>query len=98
MIAMQSMHKLLFMGRAHHAPRAAQRDELEREYGALVERAASAIATGDVLVFLTGAGCSADSGLAIYKDPWTRTSPTPRKWGGGFREGWDFGGGCCIFR
>lgn len=56
------------MGAAPSAPSAAQREELEREYDRLVERAAAAIATADVLVFLTGAGWSADSGLAVYKD------------------------------
>ena len=56
------------MGATPSAPSAAQREELEREHDALVERAAAAIATADVLVFLTGAGWSADSGLAVYKD------------------------------
>ena len=56
------------MGNAPSAPTSAQKEELEREYAALVERAAAAIATADVLLFNTGAGWSADSGLAVYKD------------------------------
>ena len=34
----------------------------------MIEAAAAAIATADVLLVTTGAGWSADSGLAVYKD------------------------------
>ena len=40
----------------------------EREFKQLCTKAASYIASADVLVVCTGAGFSADSGLKIYND------------------------------
>lgn len=49
-------------------PTAAQAAALAAEHTQSIMRAAAAIAHADVLVLLTGAGWSADSGLAVYKD------------------------------
>lgn len=45
-----------------------QREELNAKRNELIQRAADAIAAADVLLVCTGAGFSADSGLAVYKD------------------------------
>lgn len=49
-------------------PNHKHRHELESRYEELLERAACAISRADVLVLLTGAGWSAESGLAVYCD------------------------------
>lgn len=46
----------------------AQRAELVSREDEMIDRAATAIATSDVLLVCTGAGWSADSGLAVYRD------------------------------
>ena len=56
------------MGNRPSAPSAAQHEELERRQPELSARAACAINQADVLIVATGAGWSADSGLAIYRD------------------------------
>jgi len=50
------------------APQAAERESLRLQFGASCTSAAEAIARADVLLLCTGAGFSADSGLAVYKD------------------------------
>lgn len=49
-------------------PTVPEMQELERSQLASLDRAAAAIAHADVLLVTTGAGWSADSGLAVYKD------------------------------
>lgn len=56
------------MGAAPSAPSGAQLAELRETMEESVQRAAGAIAQADVLLLLTGAGWSADSGLSVYKD------------------------------
>lgn len=56
------------MGAAPSAPSDAQLAELRETMDESVRRAAAAIAQADVLLLLTGAGWSADSGLSVYKD------------------------------
>lgn len=56
------------MGAAPSTPSAAQQQELEETKEEAIRRAAAAIAQSDVLLLLTGAGWSADSGLSVYKD------------------------------
>jgi NAD-dependent SIR2 family protein deacetylase len=56
------------MGNSPSTPSKEQAAELERQRTVSVERAAAAIASADVLLLATGAGWSADSGLAVYKD------------------------------
>ena len=56
------------MGSAPSSLSAEQVAELQAKHDDLVERAAAAIADADVLLVATGAGWSADSGLAVYKD------------------------------
>ena len=56
------------MGNAPSAPSEPQMEELRTTMDESVRRAAAAIAQADVLLLLTGAGWSADSGLAVYKD------------------------------
>lgn len=56
------------MGAKPSTPSAAQQDELQRRKPELIKRAALAIEQADVLFVATGAGWSADSGLAIYRD------------------------------
>lgn len=50
------------------APTEAQTELLEASATESTERAAAAVAQADVLLLLTGAGWSADSGLAVYRD------------------------------
>ena len=56
------------MGARVSTPTAAQRAELEQRLPELLARAACAIRSADVLLVCTGAGWSADSGLAVYRD------------------------------
>ena len=56
------------MGAKPSTPSAAQHAELEARKPELCARAARAIQEADVLLVATGAGWSADSGLAIYRD------------------------------
>ncbi len=56
------------MGAAPSVPSADQLDALLAATPSNVTRAASAVSTAEVLIFLTGAGWSADSGLAVYAD------------------------------
>lgn len=56
------------MGNRPSLPSEAQQDDLERRQPELLARAATAIHQADVLLVSTGAGWSADSGLAVYKD------------------------------
>lgn len=56
------------MGAAPSTPSDAQLAELKETMEESVQRAAAAIAQADVLLLLTGAGWSADSGLSVYKD------------------------------
>lgn len=56
------------MGAAPSAPSDAQLAELRETMEESVKRAAAAITQADVLLLLTGAGWSADSGLSVYKD------------------------------
>mmetsp|Transcript_71794 Transcript_71794/g.149994 ORF Transcript_71794/g.149994 Transcript_71794/m.149994 type:complete len:409 (-) Transcript_71794:732-1958(-) len=49
-------------------PSEAQAEELKANIGAYCERAADAIQEADVFLLCTGAGFSADSGLAVYAD------------------------------
>lgn len=56
------------MGAAPSAPSDEQMQELKATMDESVQRAAAAIAQADVLLLLTGAGWSADSGLAVYRD------------------------------
>merc|ERR1719502_442743 len=51
-----------------HPPTPKQTAELEAEHERLILRAAAVLAEAEVLVLLTGAGWSADSGLAVYRD------------------------------
>eukprot|EP01043_Picozoa_sp_COSAG02_P019397 COSAG02_NODE_932_length_15816_cov_15.913088_6_plen_488_part_00 len=50
------------------APTSAQKELLEASAEVSIERAAAAVGQADVLLLLTGAGWSADSGLAVYRD------------------------------
>ena len=56
------------MGNRPSAPSEAQLDELTERLPEMTARAACAINAADVLLLATGAGWSADSGLAVYKD------------------------------
>jgi NAD-dependent SIR2 family protein deacetylase len=56
------------MGAGPSAPKDEQMEELKETTDESVQRAAAAIAQADVLLLLTGAGWSADSGLSVYKD------------------------------
>lgn len=56
------------MGNAPSAPTEEQSVELADTYEQTIEGAAAAILTSDVLLLMTGAGWSADSGLAVYRD------------------------------
>ena len=56
------------MGVSASVPSEEQAEEVRQAWDASVRRAAAAIAQADVLLLLTGAGWSADSGLAVYKD------------------------------
>jgi len=56
------------MGAAPSTPTAAQREELQRRRDEIIERAACALARSDAILLMTGAGWSADSGLAVYAD------------------------------
>ena len=56
------------MGAAPSSPSREVAAELARQRGALCREAAAAIRDSDVLVLVTGAGFSADSGLACYAD------------------------------
>ena len=56
------------MGNAASAPTKEQAAALKEQHSASAARAAAAIAGADVLLLATGAGWSADSGLAVYKD------------------------------
>ena len=50
------------------APTAAQKTALEVSAEESLKRAAATVAQADVMLLLTGAGWSADSGLAVYRD------------------------------
>jgi|OM-RGC.v1.035006914 NAD-dependent protein deacetylases, SIR2 family len=65
------------MGSKASVPCAAQAEQLRGEVDQNCGRAAAALASADVLVLLTGAGFSADSGLATYHD--VARIPTSRK-------------------
>jgi len=56
------------MGSAPSVPIDKQKHELHERLDELSERAACAISNADVLLVATGAGWSADSGLAVYRD------------------------------
>ena len=56
------------MGAVPSAPSEPQVEELKSTMQESVRRAAAAIAQADVLLLLTGAGWSKDSGLAVYRD------------------------------
>ena len=56
------------MGNTPSQPTDEQAEELKEKMNQMVEAAAAAIAKADVLLVTTGAGWSADSGLAVYKD------------------------------
>ena len=56
------------MGNRPSTPTDEQRAALEERRDELLARAACAIKQADVLLVATGAGWSADSGLAIYRD------------------------------
>ena len=56
------------MGARPSKPTDSQLDALSAQKQELIERAARAIAQSDVLLLATGAGWSADSSLAVYKD------------------------------
>ena len=56
------------MGASPSKPTTEQQAELLEKQDELIERAATALANADVLLVATGAGWSADSGLAIYRD------------------------------
>lgn len=56
------------MGATPSKPTPWQRKELEKNYEKLCQAAAKYIHDADVLVLCTGAGFSADSGLAVYVD------------------------------
>ena len=56
------------MGNRPSAPSPELTEELERRLPELASRAACAIVQADILLFCTGAGWSADSGLAVYRD------------------------------
>ena len=56
------------MGATPSEPTDEQAAELQGTLAVSIERAAAAVAKADVLLLATGAGWSADSGLAVYKD------------------------------
>ena len=56
------------MGSSPSKPAASQRTQLKKDYNKLCKAAAKCIHDADVLVVCTGAGFSADSGLAVYAD------------------------------
>lgn len=56
------------MGQVPSTPTTEQAAELSATLEASLDRAAAAIARADVMLLATGAGWSADSGLAVYKD------------------------------
>ncbi|KAJ1458471.1 hypothetical protein M885DRAFT_512932 [Pelagophyceae sp. CCMP2097] len=56
------------MGNAPHRPSEARAEELRASLEADCAAAAAAISAADVLLVCTGAGFSADSGLAVYRD------------------------------
>ena len=56
------------MGNMPSAPSAARTKQLLKSVDKNCEKAAQAITQADVLIVTTGAGFSADSGLAIYRD------------------------------
>ena len=56
------------MGARPSVPTATQQEALEQRKTELQQRAALAIQQADILLVATGAGWSADSGLAIYRD------------------------------
>ena len=56
------------MGASPSQPSAEQLEQLEQQLDESCRRAGAAIGAADVLLLLTGAGWSADSGLAVYKD------------------------------
>jgi NAD-dependent SIR2 family protein deacetylase len=56
------------MGNAPSTPSEEQTRELAETLEPSILRAAAAIQQADVLLLATGAGWSADSGLAVYKD------------------------------
>ena len=56
------------MGNRPSAPSESQQEALNSRHQELCARAAVAISKADVLLLATGAGWSADSGLAIYRD------------------------------
>ena len=56
------------MGSHPSKPCTSQRERLHQDYRRLCKRAARCIHNADVLLVCTGAGFSADSGLAVYAD------------------------------
>ena len=56
------------MGASPSTPSVAQSQELKSRLPELIERAACAVGTADVLIFCSGAGWSVDSGILAYKD------------------------------
>ena len=56
------------MGNSPSQPTSDQLEELQRRFPELTARAACALLQADVLLVCTGAGWSADSGLAVYRD------------------------------
>jgi NAD-dependent SIR2 family protein deacetylase len=56
------------MGNAPSKPEKEQADRLKEGFNELCTKAAHAIAEADILLVITGAGFSADSGLAVYND------------------------------
>ena len=66
----------IVMGNRPSRPTEEQTAELLARQPELLARAASAINHADVLLLATGAGWSADSGLAVYKDVADRRTET----------------------
>ena len=56
------------MGAKPSSPSVFEATKLRQSYPEAVEEAGEAVARADVFVLLTGAGFSADSGLAVYRD------------------------------
>ena len=56
------------MGASPSKPTPEQLEELQARGDDIIERAAAALANADVLLVASGAGWSADSGLAVYRD------------------------------
>jgi len=56
------------MGNKQRVPTPEEQEELNQNYDSNCRRAAEAISNANCFLLATGAGFSADSGLAVYKD------------------------------